>query len=220
MVIEQYFEHLFLAGLIALIAGCVWMVVAAFGTHWKWGVGVCALPPLAFWFATNHPRRGLPPLALIVLGTLGMSIPVIVTRIMPVDLGPFESTVDGERHLTLTGWDRKDYSVLKAKADTVVLQMANADVTDATLDDVAGMALLKELDLSDTQVTDAGLAKLAQLEKLEALRLANCKITDEGLRTHLWNHPALKRLDLTGTPVTPECANEWKSLNPQRRVMQ
>jgi len=41
-----------------------------------------------------------------------------------------ERLVDGQAHLTLTGWDRDDYSVLQARPQTVVLQMANADVTD------------------------------------------------------------------------------------------
>ena len=42
--------------------------------------------------------------------------------------------VDGQQHLTLTGSDRKDYSVLKLKQDVAVLQMANPDVTDQSLE--------------------------------------------------------------------------------------
>ena len=67
-----------------------------------------------------------------------------------------EKIVDGQRHLTLTGWDRKDYSILKLKPDVVVLQMANPDVTDESLESLQEMKALQELDLSGTQVTDAG----------------------------------------------------------------
>ena len=49
-----------------------------------------------------------------------------------------------------------------------MLQMANPDVTDRTLESLKGMKALKELDLNDTQVTDAGLDILSDLPALEA----------------------------------------------------
>ena len=101
---------------------------------------------------------------------------------MPIDLGPREKIVDGQRHITLTGWDRKDYGFLGSKRDVVVLQMANPDVTDQTLEHLKGMNRLKELDLNNTQVTDAGLKVLSDLPALATLRLKNTKVTDQGFQ--------------------------------------
>ena len=67
-----------------------------------------------------------------------------------VDLGQWEKRVEGEIHLTLTGWDRKDYSFLKSRRDIVVLQMANSEVVVQA----EGSKMLKEIDLNDTAVTD------------------------------------------------------------------
>ena len=92
--------------------------------------------------------------------------------------------MDGELHVTLTGWDRHRPSTpaFCAGPAVVVLQMANPDVTDDTLDYLSGMAQLRELDLNDTAVTDAGLAKLARLGTLQSLRLKDTAITDAGFR--------------------------------------
>jgi Leucine-rich repeat (LRR) protein len=98
--------------------------------------------------------------------------------------------------------------------------MANADVSDSTLNVLKGALKLKELDISGSLVTDAGLAVIATLPALEVLRIANCRITDAGFRDHLLNHPALLRIDVTGTAVSPELIREWRRANPERRAMQ
>src|SRR5437899_2914318 len=78
-----------------------------------------------------------------------------IDRMSPIERGPRDKLVDGERHLTLTGWDRTDYAdFLGRKPDAVVLQMANADVTDDTLALLADMTRLRRLDVSHSQVTD------------------------------------------------------------------
>ena len=123
---------------------------------------------------------------------------------MPLDLGPRDKLVDGQRHLTLTGWDRKDYSVLRLKPDVVVLQMANPDVTDQSLEPLKEMKALQELDLSGTQVTDAGLKILKDLPALTRLRLARTKITDQGFHDALFAKDSLMQLDLRGTHVSHE----------------
>jgi Leucine-rich repeat (LRR) protein len=109
--------------------------------------------------------------------------------------------------------------MLRARGDAVVLQMANPDVTDATLALVAGLRNLRELDLSHSQVTDAGLARLAGLPRLERLRLADTRITDAGLQAHLAPHPALKKLDLRGTQVSTETITAWRGAKPGRRAL-
>ena len=60
--------------------------------------------------------------------------------------------------------------------------MANADVTDGTLESLKEMKALQELDLNGTQVTDAGLKILKELPSLTRLRLAHTKISDQGFQ--------------------------------------
>src|SRR5262249_41792047 len=149
------------AGLTAV--GVVWLLVSAFRTHVLWGLGVLLLfPVMAVLYVLSCPARGGRPLALALLGVQVAAVPYAVNyyRIVYPDPGPRDKRVDGERHLTLTGWDRTDYAFIAQKPDAVVLQMANPDVTDATLENLRGLTHLRELDLNDTQVTDAGLAVL------------------------------------------------------------
>ena len=128
--------------------------------------------------------------------------------------------VEGQRHLTLTGWDRKDYSFLRLKPDLVVLQMANPDVTDQTLELLKGMNGLRELDLTDTPVSDAGLGILKQLPALAVLRLARTKITDHGFHDAFLTKESLLQLDLRGTQVSRETAAAWRELKAGRQVLQ
>ncbi len=120
----------------------------------------------------------------------------------------------------MTGWDRKDYSVLKLKHDVVVLQMANPDVTDQSLDSLKEMKALRELDLSGTQVSDAGLKILKDLPTLATLWLARTKITDQGFRDALLSKDSLMRLDLSGTQVSRETAQSWRNARPGRHLLQ
>jgi len=146
--------------------------------------------------------------------------PAIISRSMDVDLGPRDAIVDGERHLTLTGWDGDSYDFLAGQSDVVVLQMGNADVSDATLQKLSSMARLRELDLNDTGVTDQGLSELAKLPALETLRLRGTKITDEGFRTHLMDLAKLRRMDIRATAVTADTIEQWKQLVEGRRAFQ
>lgn len=159
--------------------------------------------------------------SLLGAGLLLATVPLLANQILlrVLDLGPLETMVAGERHITLTGWDRHDYSILLRKPDVVVLQLANADVTDETLKLLAGMSQLKELDLNHTAVTDAGLELLAKLPKLESLRLKNTKITDAGFRTHLLEKASLVYLDLTGTEVASKTVREWKKNHSERKAL-
>ena len=157
-------------------------------------VGLAALLLLKVLFQ-RQVRKAVFPLGLFVLGGTLVIGPAIVSRNMAVDLGPREKIVNNERHITLTGWDGDDYSMLREKLDTVVLQMANGDVTDATLDYLAPMKNLRELDLNDSAVGDEGLKTLSQLSSLETLRLRGTSISDAGFQQHLLGMAGLKRLD-------------------------
>jgi hypothetical protein len=161
------------------------------------------------------------PLLLFLLGGAAFAAPYGINyyyQLHPV-LDPREKIVDGEPHITLTGWDRTDYSFLQTRSGTIVLQMANADVTDATLDHLKGMTQLRELDLSDTAVTDAGLAVIAGLPQLRELRLARTKITDDGFTKYLAAKEALRKIDLTGTTVKGKTKRLWKQAQPGREYL-
>jgi len=159
------------------------------------------------------------PALLLSVGIICLTLPAAVTRFAPVNLGPHDSQVEGERHLTLTGWDQKDYSVLSRIPDAVVLQMANADVTDSTLKYVAEMKSLREIDVAGSKITDAGLKDLEGLTKLEKLILSRTQITDAGLKPLLDQLPQLKQLDVRETAVTPAVVRPWlKGLDGRRAL--
>ncbi len=207
------------AGFGLLAVSWIWFVVVAWRRSRAWGVAVALFPPAGLLFAVGrfHAARG--PLVLGLAGLLLAAGPPVVNRLLPVDLGPRDVLVDGQRHITLTGWDRHDYRVLDRAADVVVLQMANPDVTDETLELLAGKDRLRELDLNNSGVTDAGLAQLAASTCLERLRLANTGISDAGFRAFLMPHPGLLELDLRGTSVSAEALSEWRKAKPGRRVL-
>lgn len=194
---DNYAHYIYLAGLVVIATGCLGLIVRAF-RHW---------------------RKGLGPLALIALGLVITAFPPTYQLLVPIDLGPRERIVDGQRHITLTGWDRKDYSFLESKRDITVLQIANPDVTDRTLELLKGMNTLRELDINNTQVTDAGLKTLKDLPALNSLRLKNTRITDQGFQETLAAKESLLQLDLTGTQVSPETAQAWRRAKNGRRVM-
>ncbi len=160
----------------------------------------------------------------LVVGLVGLgavSGPAIYTRFwQDIDLGPRERIVEGERHLSLTGWDGDSYQFLASKTDTVLLQMANSDVTDQTVTLIEPLERLRELDLNDTKITDIGLASLAKLRSLEVLRLRGTKISDAGFRAHLMSLSELKNLDVRSTTISAELIAEWKQAKPGRRAFQ
>jgi hypothetical protein len=204
---------------IAAIAWC-WLLVRAFRESRTWGLTSLVVPPVGLFFVGRHPRKGIAPLLLFVSSLLIAAAPAVYTLCVRLDLGPRDTLVDGQRHLTLTGWDRKDYSVLRLERDVVLLQMANPDVTDETLESLTGMKALRELDLNGTQVTDAGLKILNELPSLARLRLARTKISDRGFHEALSAKDSLMQLDLSGTPVSREVTKAWRDAKSGRRVLQ
>jgi hypothetical protein len=197
MSMDQYALYINLAGLAVILVGLLGLVFRAF-RHW---------------------RKGIVPLGLIGLGLVITGFPPLYRLAVPIDLGPRESIVGGQRHITLTGWDRKDYALLGSKRDVAVLQMANPDVTDLTLEHIKGMNRLEELDLNDTQVTDAGLKILRDLPALATLRLKNTRVTDQGFQESLAGKETLMQLDLRGTQVSRESVDAWRKAKEGRRAM-
>jgi len=216
--IEQYGVFLLVCGLVLVLIAWGGLLLRAFQTHWAWGTFVLFVLGIPF-FVVRHFAVARRPTLLFVLGlavvagTYGLNY--YVTHF--VDLGPREKIVEGERHITLTGWDGTDYGILQAKSDTIVLQMANPDVTDQTLELLTGMSKLRELDLNDTGITDGGLKTLASLPTLQILRLRKTAITDQGFKDHLADRDNLLELDVRETDVAGKTMREWKEKRKDER---
>ena len=193
-------------GAILLLIGILWLIRNAWRTR-KW-LGVLTfltapIGPLAFGlFRFTQNKKAL---ILILIGLVVGAVPFAADRgyEFVFGLGERARVIDGERYLTLTGWDRDDYgAVLSRYNDVAVLEMGNPDVTDETLKLLVDLPKLKELTLSDTPITDAGLVTLAKLPTLESLRLQRTKITKEGVTTLLTNPPPkLIEIDVSGNSI-------------------
>lgn len=220
MDLEQTLFYIVLAGFALAAVGALWLLVIAFRTRILWGLALLFVLP-ALVFVPRHWRRTRAPVLLLAVAGLIIATPYAINYYHHhfVDLGPREKLVAGELHITLTGWDGTDYSILRSRPRVVVLQMANPDVTDATLEFVRGMQLLRELDLNDTQVTDAGLKILREVPALEELRLRGAKVSDEGFRQWLNDRETLRKLDLRGTAVTAKTLRTWKSAAAGREYL-
>jgi hypothetical protein len=199
--LERYGAYAILAGALILVFSWLWLLVRGFRVRFWWGLGLLLFPPLVLLFLLRHGRKAVGPMVGLLLGAAIVAVPFGVSYYQEqfVDLGPRERVVEEELHITLTGWDGTDYAVLRAKPQTVVLQMANEDVTDQTLEYIRGMSQLRELDLNDTKITDEGLRILSELPRLESLRLRGTPITEDGFRQYLMPKESLKELDLRQT---------------------
>jgi internalin A len=78
---------------------------------------------------------------------------------------------------------------------------AKEQITDAGLQNLAGMTDLRSLNLSGTNITDAGLKHLAGMKNLQNLQLSSTKITDAGV-DDLMKLPKLQTLMLYDSKVT------------------
>ena len=219
---EQHATYLLLAGAGLAAIAYIWLLIKAFKTRLAWGLGVLLFPPSALVFVLRHFRASVGPLLVFLLGGLAFASPYAWSYYERhfTTLGPHERVVDGELRITLTGLQGFDYSALADRRDSiVVLQIANEDVDDQTLEHLRGMDRLRELDLNGAHVTDDGLRILAELPRLESLRLARTRITDEGFQKHLAAKASLLNLDLTGVPVKGKTKRAWKKANPARNYV-
>ncbi|MGQ0637179.1 MAG: hypothetical protein ACT4QC_21430 [Planctomycetaceae bacterium] len=215
---ERYAAGALVCGAALMLAAYVWLLLRAFRQRTAWGLAGLFPPALAL-FSVKHFDKARRPLTWLAAGAVIIGATFALNHFFArhLSLGAREKLVDGELHITLTGWDQHDYSVLRSRPEAVVLQMANPDVTDETLLQLAGLNHLRELDLNDTRVTDAGLETLAQLPALEILRLRGTAVTDEGFRQFLRDKVTLFELDARGTQVASQTLREWKTENKERR---
>lgn len=163
----------------------------------------------------RSPRHRLVgPAGVIAAGLVLGAAPFVYQHLWfsIVGLGERERVVDGKRALVLTGWDRGDYSILTRKPDVEILEMGNADVTDETLELLAGLPRLRELTLNDSRITDAGLPKLRGLANLESLRIARTGVTTDGVSALLADPPPkLREIDVTGNGIATSVLRKWKN---------
>jgi hypothetical protein len=97
------------------------------------------------------------------------------------------------------------------------LSLAEAPVTDATLEHLAGLARLRRLELDGTPVSGPGLAVLRQLRRLEVLGLARTGVDDSAME-HVAALPALRDLSLYMTPVTDAGLEKLHACRTLRRL--
>jgi hypothetical protein len=216
---DSALEFILYGGILATVFGSLWLLVTAFRTSFRRGLAVTLIPIVAPWHVAKAWPRTCWPAVLLVVGIAAALFPLAYTRLSPIDLGERNRVVDGETHLTLTGWGRKDYAAIAQHPETVVLQMANGDVTDDTLRSVAKLENLRELDLDGTAITDAGLKFLAPLAKLERLRISRTKISDAGFQDSIATLPALKQLWCPETEISKTALTEWKTKGEGRRFV-
>jgi len=217
--LETYSLYVIAASALLGFVGFIWLVVRAFHYRRWWGVTLIVFPPAALIFIGFHFRKAVGPICVLLLAAVMLGAPYAANYYEShfVPLKPYEQIVDGELRITLTGLKDFDYSTLRQKPQVVVLQMANPDVNDRTLENLRGMDHLTELDLNGAQITDAGLAIIAALPQLKTLRIARTKITDEGFHKFLFSKESLVRLDLTSTDVKTKTKRDWKKQKPDER---
>ena len=195
---EQIGAAMILAGLVLATVGGIWLAVRGLR--------------LLFGRRVEHWR--FVPLVLLGCGLLVGAAPFAIQRayLAVVGLGERERVIDGDLALTLTGWDRSGYEILRTKSDVAILEMGNADVDDATLSLLLELPKLRELTLNDTAITDAGLSTLARLPSLESLRIARTHVTPEGVRRFLdAPPPRLRQIDVSGNDVPTSILRRWKN---------
>jgi hypothetical protein len=210
-----------IAGFTLAASAYIWLLWRTFRVSEAWGMVLFFLPAVVPVYMLITLRRSWAPALLLLAGAGAVAAPHGIRFYQQrfVDLGERQAVVDGELHVTLTGWDRQDYSILEKMPAVVVLQMANPDVTDETLAYLTNMNNLRELDLNDTLVSDAGLNRLAELPKLQQLRLRNTRITDEGFRASIAPLESLRNVDVTGTKVKSKTLRDWKNAKPGRAYL-
>jgi hypothetical protein len=205
-------------GALLCVIGQLWLIVRGWQVRWYWAISLFLVPPLALIFLVLHFRKSAAPIALILFGAVVGAAPMAYTHLAKPDLGPFVYTdPDGNLVLGLNGWDRTDYSAVRAYPGVAKLEMANADVTDQTLEVIKECKDIRELDLNRTQVSDEGLAIIAGLPKLEVLHMRGTKVTDAGFKKFLAPLTALKQIDLRDTGVTLDTQKDWRISHKGRR---
>lgn len=181
------------------------------------GLFIAGVRAIAVLLRRMPARKLLVPLALCGVGLVVGAAPVAAqwAWLAVVGLGPRERIVDGRRAITLTGWDRSDYAILRARPDVEILELANPDVTDATIEILRDLPRLRELTVNDSQLTDAGLETIRTFPALVTLRAARTKVTTDGVQSFLAEPPPqLEQIDVSGNGIAAAPLRAWRNAAP------
>src|SRR5262245_39386650 len=108
---EQYAVFLLILGALLVLIGALGLIASAFRQRIWWGLAGLLLPlGGALAYISVHFRKAVRPLLIMLLGALVLGGTYGTNYYLAhfVDLGPREKMVDGELHITLTGWDHTD----------------------------------------------------------------------------------------------------------------
>src|SRR5262245_10483722 len=221
MNLENMFIYFLLGGAVIVLLGHLLFVIAGFRQSTGWGFAVLCLPPLGgLALLFKHFRRALIPLLVMLIGGALVGAAYAPALMGEPKKDPIVRVEKGDVQLTVTAAENFDYATIADYPHLSMLQMANPEVTDATLQHLRGMNKLKNLDVSNSKITDDGLKFISELPALEELRLTRTGITDQGFREHLLGKETLMKLDLTGTKVSRATVDEWKKAKSGRRALQ
>jgi hypothetical protein len=181
----------------------------------------CSTPPEPHRFSVRLPRPlwiGLAAVVLILGGValqFGLQIDRQQTAIREIERlgGVVESEPRGPEWL----WEWLDDEWMEAFYTITDVHLTDTPATDATLQQLRGLAGLRGLHLGGTRVTDDELAYLKDLHQLERLSLDETQITDAGLK-HLQRLTNLKFLNVASTGVTDAGISELKWALPKLTV--
>ena len=101
--------------------------------------------------------------------------------------------------------------------NVIELILADTQITDEGLKEMAKLQRLETLQLSYTRITDAGIKELAKSQQLGTLFLTDTQITDAGLKDVTKLHK-LKMLRISGTKVTKAGVTELKEALPNCKI--
>ena len=97
------------------------------------------------------------------------------------------------------------------------LDLAEASIDNDGLQPLRNHPTLTRLVLNETKVTDAGLATVATIQNLECLELYRCFITDDGCK-HIGKMKNLVKISLDTTPVSDRGLVHLYPLEKLRRL--
>jgi uncharacterized membrane protein len=111
-------------------------------------------------------------------------------------------------------FDEKDLGELKPISNQIVsIDLANSEISDAHMEQIAGFPHLRTLHLENTNITDTGLQRLSKLKYLEYLNISNTAVTDNALKT-LGSFPALKKVFFYQTNIPANSIVQYQSSKP------
>lgn len=113
--------------------------------------------------------------------------------------------------------DAETALLLPLKEQLVWLDLANTEIGDEGLKNLAGLENLTRLQLAHTSVSDQGMSFLAACKQLGFLNLFDTGVSDQGL-LHLEKLPALKEVHLYKTAVSPAGVQQLTESRPELRL--